>query len=117
MFMALMMVATLMGAAVLLLVLYNEDHIITETVALRVRDNMGKKTPKQRGYLAWFSPTSPPVVPTDPNQVAFENVLVLEQYPLFPVRVTGPWISPGETVSALVVKNPDGNPVDIRIAV
>ena len=44
-----------------------------------------------------------------------ENVLVLEDYPLIPVCVHGPWISPGEVVTIFVWRDPGGNVFAIEL--
>lgn len=118
MIIALVLLAALnIGAVVLLLTLKRENPGRKESVVLKVQDNLGDRKPNRRGHLTWFSLMSPPVVLTDPGQVIVENVLVLEQYPLFPVVFFGRWIPPGELVSAFVTTDPDGNLVDIRITV
>jgi hypothetical protein len=50
---------------------------------------------------------------TDPKEV--ENVLIFEDYPLIPVCVCGPWISPGEIVSIWVWKDQGGNVLAIEL--
>lgn len=44
-----------------------------------------------------------------------ENVLVLEDYPLLPLYVYGPWIEPGDFVAIIVCKDAHGNVLDIRL--
>jgi hypothetical protein len=86
-------------------------------VALRIKENLGHKAPsKDSGsYLAWFSVMSPPVVLTTTCGESAENMLVFEEYPLFPVKFSGTWLAPGKTVSTLIVRDEDGNPLSIRV--
>ena len=51
----------------------------------------------------------------DTGNEEVENVLIFEDYPLIPVCVYGPWISPGEVVSIWVWKDQDGNVLAIEL--
>lgn len=51
----------------------------------------------------------------DTKAVNVENILLLEDYPFLPICVHGPWISPGDIVEILVLKDQDGNVLDLRL--
>jgi hypothetical protein len=107
----------LMGAAISLIVYYRDGATHTDVVTLRIKENLGHKDPSKdsESYLAWFSVTSPPIVLTTTCDEIAENLLVFEEYPLFPVRFCGIWLAPGQTVSTLIVRDEDGNPLSIRV--
>lgn len=88
-----------------------------EMESLTVVNNLGNKdAPKGRGCLAWFSPTSLPIVVSDPAGSTVENVLLFEEYPLVLLRVYSTWIPPGQRIDVVVAKDGDGHVIDITIA-
>ncbi len=109
--------ASLAGMAIVLLLVYQEGSTRTETITLHVKDNLGRRLDSSGdAYLAWFSIMSPPVVLTTPRQdERADNLLIFEEYPLFPVRFSGPWVTSGQSVSALIVRDEDGNPLSIKV--
>lgn len=111
------LLASLTGAAIVLLLLYREGSTRTETITLHVKENLGHKFPSSKGaFLAWYSLMSPPMVLTEASgEERADNLLIFEEYPLLRVRFLGPWLASGQPVSTLIVRDEDGNPLSIEV--
>lgn len=111
-----MFVMMVIPGGMLFLYMLRTAPILQEFESLEVSQNLGNQTaPKKGGFLSWGSPVSLPIVLSEGKAPIVENVLIFEEYPLVPLRVTSSWIEPGTSIDVIVYKDAQGKVLDIRL--